>query len=74
MGFVGVWLIVVNWLLAGVLSKALRIAGKAAPNVIIAALTLPEHNASTTILGKLGFRFFGTTKDPDAGAVWEWRA
>ena len=30
MGFVGLWLIVVNWLLADVLSRTLRIAGTVA--------------------------------------------
>jgi len=42
--------------------------------VEIAYFTLQEHNASTRILQRLGFAFFGNARDPDAGNVWEWRA
>jgi RimJ/RimL family protein N-acetyltransferase len=38
----------------------------------IAAHTLPDDNASTRILQKLGFSHSGTATDPDAGTVWAW--
>jgi RimJ/RimL family protein N-acetyltransferase len=43
------------------------------PIPTIIALTLQEHNASTKILKRLGFKLFGNARDPDAGDVWEWR-
>lgn len=50
------------------------IARQAAPGIGIKALTLPEVNASTRILVRLGFRHVGMAHDVDAGEVWEWRA
>jgi len=50
------------------------IARSVRPDIALKAFTLPEHNASTTILQRLGFTFFGNARDPDAGDVWEWRA
>jgi RimJ/RimL family protein N-acetyltransferase len=38
----------------------------------IRAHTLPEGNASTRILQKLGFERVGEAIDPDAGEVWRW--
>lgn len=38
----------------------------------IKAQTLPEKNASTRILEKLGFRFSGQVMHPEDGEVWEW--
>ena len=38
----------------------------------IRAHTLPEPNASTRILEKLGFVKCGNAMDPDAGLVWRW--
>ena len=43
------------------------------PDVVIAAQTLPERNASNRILERLGFSQTGTAMDADAGEVWEWR-
>lgn len=40
--------------------------------VKIKAQTLPETNASTRILEKLGFQFFGPIIHPTDGEVWEW--
>jgi uncharacterized damage-inducible protein DinB len=61
----------------GVASRAaaelVRIARNAAPSVEIVARTLPEENASTSILKKLGFSLTGTVDDPEDGSVWEWR-
>lgn len=50
-----------------------EIAKKAAPQVQLKAFTLMEQNASTRILQRLGFEVIGTSQDPDAGEVWEWR-
>jgi [ribosomal protein S5]-alanine N-acetyltransferase len=38
----------------------------------IKAQTLPECNASTRILEKLGFEFSGTMIHAEDGEVWEW--
>jgi hypothetical protein len=38
----------------------------------IIARTLPEPNASTAVLKKLGMRLKGEVTDPDDGLVWEW--
>lgn len=40
--------------------------------VKIKAQTLPETNASTRILVKLGFKFSGLIIHPTDGEVWEW--
>ncbi len=40
--------------------------------VKIKAQTLPEKNASTRILEKLGFEFSGPVIHPKDGEVWEW--
>lgn len=42
-------------------------------SVTVTAQTLPEENASTTILRRLGFIRAGTAHDPDAGEVWAWQ-
>lgn len=39
----------------------------------IIAHTLPQENASTRILQRLGFAWTGEAVDPDEGAVWLWR-
>jgi len=51
-----------------------EIARATLPTVVLKAFTLPERNASTAILTKLGFRQVGIAQDPDAGTVWEWRS
>jgi RimJ/RimL family protein N-acetyltransferase len=38
----------------------------------VRAHTLPEKNASTRILEKLGFERSGEVMDPEAGPVWRW--
>jgi ribosomal-protein-alanine N-acetyltransferase len=40
---------------------------------IVEAHTLPEPNASTKILGKLGMRYLGPVHDPVDGEIWHWR-
>lgn len=39
----------------------------------VRAQTLPEPNASTRILGRLGFTLIGPVQHPEDGEVWEWR-
>jgi len=41
--------------------------------VLIAAQTLPQESASTTILQRLGFALVGTVDHPEDGPVWEWQ-
>ena len=38
----------------------------------VVAHTLPERNASTRVLEKVGLRHVGEDSDPDAGRVWKW--
>jgi predicted acetyltransferase len=38
----------------------------------VIAHTLPETNASTSILQKLGMKFVGEVIDPEDGRVWRW--
>lgn len=39
----------------------------------IYAHTLPEHNASTGVLEKVGFELVGPIIDPEDGEVWRWQ-
>ena len=39
----------------------------------VIAHTLPEHNASTRILEKVGLQFAGEIEDPEDGRIWRWR-
>ena len=39
----------------------------------VLARTLPNENASTKVLRKVGFRFDAETPHPDDGPVWRWR-
>ena len=54
-------------------SELLTRARQADPEIDLFAHTLPERNASTTILRKLGFEFLGEVTHPEEGAIWEWR-
>lgn len=54
-------------------TELLRIAHREAPRLTITAQTLPEMNASTAILKKLGFGFDGARMHPEDGTVWNWR-
>jgi [ribosomal protein S5]-alanine N-acetyltransferase len=38
----------------------------------ISAHTLPERNASTGVLTKVGFELLGAVEDPEDGLVWRW--
>jgi RimJ/RimL family protein N-acetyltransferase len=52
--------------------RLVAIARETLPTVEIFAKTLPEANASTAILSKLGFRMVGSTTDDDVGEAWAW--
>ncbi|MDX6405512.1 MAG: [ribosomal protein S5]-alanine N-acetyltransferase [Blastocatellia bacterium] len=54
-------------------SELIRLARSEMPAVIVAAQTLPEENASTSVLKKLQFSLVGTVEHPEDGAVWEWQ-
>lgn len=41
--------------------------------LVFIAHTLPQHGASTRILGKLGFSLVGPIEHPEDGTVWKWR-
>ena len=54
-------------------ARALMSFAFADPRVTgIVAHTLPEENASTAVLTKLGMRFAGERNDPEVGVVWHW--
>jgi RimJ/RimL family protein N-acetyltransferase len=53
-------------------TELIRLALEKSPAVTVAAQTLPEENASTSILKKLRFSLVGTLEHPEDGLVWEW--
>jgi len=53
--------------------ELVRLALAKMPDVTVAAQTLPEESASTSVLKKLQFRLVGTIEHPDDGPVWEWQ-
>lgn len=50
-----------------------EIAHAADPYLNVAARTMPQESASTTILKKLDFELLGPVVDPEDGVVWEWQ-
>ncbi|MBI4482370.1 MAG: GNAT family N-acetyltransferase [Acidobacteria bacterium] len=52
--------------------ELLALAKAAEPGITVTAQTLPERNASTRILEKLGFALRGSVVHPEDGEVWEW--
>ncbi len=57
----------------GMAAALVAIAQQREPLVVVAAQTLPERNASTRVLEKLGFRLTSTADHPEDGKVWEWQ-
>ena len=53
-------------------SELIRLAREKLPAVTVTAQTLPEENASTSVLKKLQFRLTGALEHPEDGHVWEW--
>jgi [ribosomal protein S5]-alanine N-acetyltransferase len=54
-------------------SELIRLAREKLPTVTVAAQTLAEENASTSVLKKLRFRLAFTLEHPEDGEVWEWQ-
>jgi RimJ/RimL family protein N-acetyltransferase len=54
-------------------AELIRLALDKMPAVTVAAQTLPEESASTSILKKLRFRLVTTVEHPEDGLVWEWQ-
>lgn len=52
--------------------KLIYLANHTNPNIQVFAQTLPENNASTCILSKLGFVKTKEFAHPEDGNVWEW--
>ena len=57
----------------GMASELIRLAFDKMPAVTVAAQTLPEESASTSVLKKLRFRLAGTVEHAEDGLVWEWQ-
>jgi len=51
--------------------ELVRIARQQHESLAVFAQTLPEENASTSILKKLGFQMMRTVEHPEDGLVWE---
>jgi hypothetical protein len=51
----------------------IELGRRADTNAVIAAQTLPQESASTSILRRLGFALIGTVEHPEDGPVWEWQ-
>lgn len=49
------------------------VQGASNPALTATAQTLPQENASTCILRKLGFQLIGPVEHPEDGTVWQWR-
>ena len=49
-----------------------QVAQQENAKVNITAQTLPEENASTSVLKKLGFEFLGEIEHQEDGLVWDW--
>jgi RimJ/RimL family protein N-acetyltransferase len=54
-------------------SKLIDLASRSAAVRQIVAHTLPETNASTRVLEKVGMTFAGEVMDPHDGRVWRWQ-
>ncbi|MBA3766751.1 MAG: GNAT family N-acetyltransferase [Acidobacteria bacterium] len=54
-------------------SELISLALGKMPSVSLAAQTLPEENASTSVLKKLRFRLVGSVEHPEDGLVWVWQ-
>lgn len=54
-------------------TQLISIARMTQPAIEVFAQTLRKHNASNSILKKLGFELFGEVDHPEEGLVWEWR-
>lgn len=53
-------------------AKLVEFARKTDPKIVITAQTLPQENASTTVLRRNGFQLSGPVHHPEDGLVWHW--
>ncbi len=53
--------------------KLVELASRSAAVRRVIAHTLPEMNASTRVLEKVGMAFVGEVMDPEDGRVWRWQ-
>ena len=53
-------------------AELVRVARLQDEGLTIVAQTLPEENASGSVLKKLGFEMMRTVDHPEDGLVWEW--
>lgn len=53
-------------------AELVKLAREENASLTVFAQTLPEENASTSILKKLGFQMMRTVDHPEDGLVWEW--
>lgn len=53
-------------------AELIRLALEEMPAVTVVAQTLPEENASTSVLKKLGFQMVEIIEHAEDGLVWEW--
>jgi ribosomal-protein-alanine N-acetyltransferase len=59
---------------ATAMARELVEVARASPDVCaVVAHTLPQPNASTRVLQKVGFTHAGLVVDPEDGPVWQWR-
>jgi [ribosomal protein S5]-alanine N-acetyltransferase len=57
---------------AGAMARAVVARAREAGVPRILAHTLPQPNASTRVLQKIGFAHLGSVQDPEDGEVWRW--
>lgn len=63
-----------NGVATGMAKALIQIARQHKAPLAVFAQTLPEENASTSILKKLGFTMTGPVEHPGDGTVWEWES
>jgi hypothetical protein len=62
-----------DWAVASAMAAGLVERARSAVGVRrLRAYTLPEKNASTRVLEKIGFRWLGDAIHPEDGPVWRW--
>lgn len=52
--------------------QLIQIGSEHETSPLVTAQTLPEENASTSVLKKNGFRPIGPVQAPEDGTVWQW--
>ena len=57
----------------GMAKKLIELASCSTAVRQVVAHTLPEENASTSVLERVGMSFMGEVTDPEDGRVWRWQ-